>query len=156
MNSERIKDYAYGLLFIVLQIVIFRHLKFYNMQADIVLIYVLWIATRRDRTTAIIVAAVLGFLQDAMLDTWGLNLFAKTLLTFAAYNFIPRSSDIRLLTGQIFLSVLIAALFHNIIYLSLGWFIESYTTELFFWRHLIGNSILTALVGSFLYVFKTD
>lgn len=156
MNLKQLKDFAIGLGFVALQIVLFRHLKVFEMEADIVLIYILWYMTQRDRQSAIIMAALLGFCQDSMLDLWGLNMFSKTLIAFAAYNIIPKSKEIRLLLGQIFLTILLLALAHNLIYLGLNIVMEQYSAELMFWRQLIGNSIYTATVGSFIYLFRTS
>ncbi len=100
--------------------------------------------------------AGLAFVQDALLDLWGLNMFSKTLLTFAIYNFIPKSSEVRLLIGQIFLTVLIASMVHNIIFLGLNIIVESYSAELLFWRQWIGNAIYTAIVASFIHLFRTN
>lgn len=156
MSTERLKDFGIGLGFAALQIVMFRHLKLWEMQPDLVLIYILWMITRRDRTSCLLIAAGLGLFQDALLDLWGLNMFAKTLMTFAIYNFIPKSSEIRLLIGQIFLTVFIASLVHNMLFLGLSFLVESYSAEILFWRQWIGNALYTAVVGSFIYLFRTN
>ncbi|MDX1585659.1 MAG: rod shape-determining protein MreD, partial [Balneolaceae bacterium] len=116
MNLRHFKDFGIGLGFVALQIVLFRHLKIYEMQADLVLIYLIWYMTQRDRTSSIIMAALLGFFQDAFLDLWGLNMFSKTLIVFSAFNIIPKTKEIRLLLGQVFLSIFLIALAHNLIY----------------------------------------
>ncbi len=156
MNLKQLKDFGIGLGFVALQIVLFRHLKIYEMQADIVLIFLIWYMTQRDRTTAIVMAAVLGFFQDAFLDLWGLNMFSKTLIVFSAFNIIPKTKEIRLLLGQVFLTILLISLAHNLVYLGLNIFVEQYSAELIFWQQLAGNSIYTAVVGSFIYLFRTD
>jgi rod shape-determining protein MreD len=152
MNVERIKDIGVGLGFLLLQILLFRHLKIFQMQPDLVLIFLVWYMARKDRTSALLMAAGFGFLQDAMLDLWGLNMFAKTLLIFISYNFIPRRSK-RLLTGQVFLTILVASLLHNL--LGLNTLIQNYSAEIFFWRNLLGNSLYTAIVASFIQLFRT-
>ncbi|WP_138430555.1 rod shape-determining protein MreD [Fodinibius saliphilus] len=154
MNPDRLKKIGLGILFLVIQVALFRHLKIYMVQPDLVLIFLLWYASRQDRTSAIIMAASLGFLQDALLDLWGLNMFAKTLLIFISYNFIPKNTQKQLLIGQAFLTILIGALVHNIIFLGLNWVIVNYTAEIFFWRHLIGNSSYTALIAAIIYLFR--
>lgn len=155
MTGDRLKDFGMGLGFVVLQVVLFRHLKIYDMQADLVLIFLLWYMMSRDRTTAIIMAAVLGFTQDALLDLWGLNMFSKIFMTFAGYNFLPENSEIRRILGQVFIIVLIASFIHNLIFLGLSSVVENYSAEFLFWRQLIGNSIYTALVASFIQLFRT-
>lgn len=155
MNPERFKNIGTGLLFLLLQIVLFRHLDIYQIQPDLVLIFLVWYMARKDRTAALLMAAGLGFLQDALLDLWGLNMFSKTLLTFIGYNFIPRGSKKRLLVGQVFLTIIIASLLHNLIFLALNSLIENYSAEMFFWRHLFGSSLYTAVIASFIQLFRT-
>ncbi len=155
MNLERLKNIGLGLGFLLMQLVLFRHLKIFQMQPDLVLIFLVWYMAKKDRTSALLMAAAFGFMQDALLDLWGLNMFAKTLLTFVGYNFIPKGSKKRLLIGQVFLTILIASLLHNLIFLGLNAAIQSFTAEVFFWRHLFGNSLYTALVASFLQLFRT-
>lgn len=156
MSSESLKDIGLGIGFVALQVMMFRHLEIFSTTPDLVLIYILWIITRKNRTTALLIAAGLGLAQDALLDLWGLNMFAKTLLTFFIYNFIPKSSDIKLLLGQTFLLVLIASLIHNFIFLTMSGLIDHYSAELFFWRRLFGNSLYTAVVASFIQLFRSE
>jgi hypothetical protein len=101
-------------------------------------------------------AAGLGFLMDALLDTWGLNMFAKTLTIFASYNFVPRISDIRLLTGQIFLTIALAGILHQLVFLVLAHFINGYAADLYFFRQWLGNAFYTAVIGSMMYIFKSN
>lgn len=155
MNPDRLKYIGIGLGFLLIQLMLFRHLKIYQMQPDLVLIFLVWYMARKDRTSALLMAAGFGFLQDALLDMWGLNMFSKTLLTFMGYNFIPEGSDRQLLVGQIFLTIIIASLIHNLIFLGLNALIQNYSAQLYFWRHLFGNSLYTAIVASFIHLFRT-
>lgn len=154
MNPERLRNIGIGLVFLLLQITLFRHLKIYQVQPDLILIYLIWYMSRSDRTSALLMGASLGFLQDAMLDLWGLNMFSKTLLIFISYNFIPRNTKKQLLTGQVFLSVLLVGLLHNLIFLGLNLLIENYTAEIYFWRQLFGNSLYTASIAGIIYLFR--
>lgn len=156
MNPERFKNFGIGLGLLLIQIVLFRHLKIMQVQPDLLLIFLVWYMGRKGRTAALLMAAGLGFLQDALLDLWGLNMFSKTLLVFISYNLIPKGTKKRLLIGQIFLTIFIVAVVHNLIFLGLNAIIENYTGEIFFWRHLIGSSIYTAFVASFLQLFRTN
>ncbi|TYP92603.1 rod shape-determining protein MreD [Fodinibius salinus] len=155
MNPDRLKHIGLGILFLVVQIVIFRHLKIYQIQPDLVLVFLIWYAARQNRTSAIVMAAGLGFLQDALLDLWGLHMFSKTLLVFLSFNFIPKNKSKNLLIGQVFLIILIAAIIHNLIFLGLNSAIINYTGETYFWRYLLGNSLYTAFVAGVLYLFQS-
>lgn len=147
---------AFGLLFIVLQIVIFRHLEFYRMQPDIVIVFLLWVMVTSNRLSSILITAIIGFTQDALLDLWGVHMFSKTLTIFMVYNFVPRAEPKRLSMTQIFLTVLILSLINNIIFLGVSSLIEAHNVSIFFWRIWIGNSIYTALMGIFTYLFYSD
>lgn len=155
MNPHRLKNIGLGILFLLVQILLFRHLKIFQVEPDLVLIFLIWYMARKDRTSAIIMAAGLGFMQDALLDLWGLNMFSKTLLIFVGYNFIPKNANKQLLIGQVFLTVLIASFLHNLIFMGLNAVIEIYTAEIFFWRQLFGNSLYTASIAGILYLFRT-
>lgn len=156
MTPERFKNFGIGLGFLLIQIVLFRHLKIMQVQPDLPLIFLAWYMARKNRTSALLMAAGLGFFQDTLLDLWGLNMFSKTLLVFMSYNFIPRGTKKKLLIGQVFLIISIVAVAHNLIFLSLNALIENYTGEIFFWRHLIGSSLYTAFVASFIHLFRTN
>ena len=156
MNPERLKNIGLGIGFLLLQVLLFRHLKIYQVQPDLVLIFLVWYMAKKDRTSALIMAASFGFLQDALLDLWGLNMFTKTLLTFIGFNFVPKGSKKRLLVGQVFLTMLIASMLHNLIFLGLNALIQNYSAEFYFWRHLFGNSLYTAVVASFIQLFRTN
>lgn len=155
MNPERLKNVGIGLVFLLMQVMLFRHLKIYQVQPDLILIFLVWYMARKNRTAALFMAAGLGFLQDALLDLWGLHMFTKTLLVFIGYNFIPQGAKKRLLVGQVFLIIAIASLLHNLIFLGLNALIENYSGEIFFWRQLLGSSLYTAVVASFIQLFRT-
>jgi len=145
-----------GLLFIILQIVIFRHLEFYRMQPDVVIVFLLWVAVTSTRLSSVIITAIISFTQDALLDLWGVHMFSKTLTIFMVYNLIPRAEPKRMSITQIFFTILLLALLNNIIFLGVNSFIDAYNAGIFFGRVWIGNSIYTALMGIFIYMFYSD
>lgn len=155
MNLEHLKSLGYGLGFVALQVILFRHLKIFDLQPDLVLIFVLWFMTQKDRTSAIIMAAVLGFTQDAMLDLWGLNMFSKVLTAFVGYRFIPKNENASLSIIQVSVIVFIACLIHNLIFLGLNLAVDIYAAEVLFWRYWIGGSIYTSILAGFIHIFRT-
>ncbi|MBN2731066.1 MAG: rod shape-determining protein MreD [Balneolaceae bacterium] len=154
MNPQAFKRVAFGIGIVILQVIFFRHLKVFNMQPDFVLLFLLWYMTKGNRTRVILMAAFLGLAQDALLDIWGLNMFAKTLLAFIGYNVISKNMDARLQLPRILVVVFIASLLHNLIFLILSIFAEHYTAELLFWSQWIGNSIYTTLVAGIVQLFR--
>lgn len=155
MNLTRFKNLGIGFGALLIQIMLFRHLTIMQVHPDLLLIFLVWYMAREKRTAALLMAAGLGFLQDALLDLWGLNMFSKTLLVFISYNFIPKGSKKQLLIGQIVLIIFIVAIIHNLIFLGLNSLIQNYTGEVFFWRHLIGRSFYTAFIAGFIQLFRT-
>ena len=154
MSKENLTDFFIGVVFILAEVFVFQHLSILGTTPDLLLIFLLWVATKRDRVHLIVLAGALGFIQDALFDFWGLNMFAKTLLCFSIYNFIDRNKEGRLLVWQIFTVIAAAALFHNLIFLGLSSFVEAYSTSFQPTIFVIGSSLYTALVGSMLFVFK--
>ncbi|WP_020402532.1 rod shape-determining protein MreD [Gracilimonas tropica] len=154
MSKETLTDLILGLVFIFAQVLIFQHLSILGTTPDLLLVYLLWLATKRNRGNLILQAGALGFVQDALFDFWGLNMFAKTLLCFMIFNFIERNKEGRLLIWQIFATIAVAAIFHNLIFLALSSFVEAYNTSYQPAIFVIGSGLYTAVVGSILFVFK--
>jgi rod shape-determining protein MreD len=153
MRGELVRDILWGFLFLLLQLAVFRHLSIFSMQIDAVLIYCLFQINRRDRTTAILTCAFFGLMQDAFLDLWGLNLFAKTLTAYILTFFVRATEEVRMPTIQVFLAVFLASILHNLVFLSVAYFSESYAVQVLFWQHLFGSSFYTAVVATLLHLF---
>lgn len=155
MNPQSLKKIAAGIAVVILQVIFFRHLQVFTMQPDVVLLFLLWFMMKSDRTGVILMAALLGFLQDALLDVWGLNMFTKVLISFIGYSVITKNVDERGQLPRILAIVCLAALFHNLIFLILSSLTKTYTAELLFWRQWIGNSIYTTIVAGIIQLFRT-
>jgi rod shape-determining protein MreD len=151
-TAERI-GLAVGAVF--LQVFFFHHLSIFGVQPDIVLIFLLWYMTKSTRTAAILMAAFLGFSQDALLDLWGLNMFAKTLLAFIIQPWISENMGNRKELLRVLSVVFIVSLFHNLIFLLLSSVIKNYSAELLFWRHWIGNAAYTAILAGIIQLFRS-
>jgi rod shape-determining protein MreD len=156
MSASTLRYLLWGTGFLLLQIVIFRHLSILGAEPDVVLLFLLWLTTRKNRTACLLFAAGLGLAQDALLDLWGLHMFSKTLLIMLVYNFLPRATDTRLSIIQVFTTVLIASLIHYLVFMLLGYLVETYATDAYFYIYWIGNSLYTAIAGSLIYLLTTD
>lgn len=156
MRNQIIKDIIIGLCVILVQFLLFRHLTFWGISADLIWLYILWICTHKTRTQAIIFAATAAFVQDALLDLWGLNLFAKVLTIFVLYRFINNNTEQNPLLWQVFLIISSATLVHNIIFILLSSFVKAYGADLLPFTFLFGNTIYTALAGTVIYGLKSN
>lgn len=156
IRSEKLRLILIGLGFVGIQTVILRHLKIFGAEADLVLIFILWICAKQPKTEALLFAAVLGFLQDALTDLWGLHMFSKTLLVFILHGYLNRISKNRFISWQVFLLILLAAFIHNLIFFSVSLFSGLYTSGPVLWSLLVISSVFTSVVGSFLHLVKDD
>ena len=155
MNPQVVKKVGLAVLVVVLQIVFFRHLKIFEIQPDVILIFLLWYMSQSSRTAAILMAAFLGFAQDALLDLWGLNMFAKVFLTFIGHGWISGNMDLRTPVPRVLTVVLFAAIVHNLIFVILSLAVEPYTAEIFFWRQWIGSAIYTTTIAGIIQLFRS-
>lgn len=154
MSGQLFKDLGIGIIFVISQVLFFQHLSVFNTTADPIIFYLLWLASKYERPKLLFIAAFLGLFQDALFDFWGMFMFSKVLLVFLLFNFVKRKSEVKLLLWQIFIFILIAAIIHNIIFMSLSSFFDAYSTNLSPFLLIIGNAIYTAVVGSLIFVFR--
>lgn len=147
-------DIGIAIIFLLAQIMVFRHLDLFGVQADVVFIFLLWMMSCRGRSYTLVFAAFSSLLLDILLDTWGLHLFAKTLTVMLAYNVINSVSESILQSGKVFTVTFLAALLYYLIFLTMAVFAGKYVFELFFLKHWIGNSLYTAIIASLLYMLK--
>jgi len=141
---------------LAIQIVLLRHLKIYNAESDLLLVYLVWLCTKKNKTETLLIAAILAFIQDALLDLWGMHLFSKVLLIFIIYGFLSNLSEKRFIFWQIFVIVFLAALLHNAIFWLVGLFSDAVATDYVFWNLILGSSLFTAVTGGFLHLVRTD
>lgn len=156
MKSETIRDIIWGVIFVIIQVVLVRHLRIFNTYPDIIWVFVLWLATSRERMYTVLMTAGLAFMQDALLDLWGLHMFSKVFVVFILYNFLPRTSENRLITLQVFVLILVSSLLLNLILVGVATFFDLYNTNIFVLNTIIGNSFYTAIAGSFIYLFSSN
>ncbi|MCC5941609.1 MAG: rod shape-determining protein MreD [Balneolaceae bacterium] len=156
IRSQNLRLFLYGLGIVAIQIILFRHLRVFGAQADLILIFILWVCTKNSKTYCLLLAASLGFLQDAMTDLWGLNMFSKTLIVFILHSYLNRISQNRLIFWQVLLIIFSVALLHNLILLGVSYFSDLYSAESIFWSFLLISPLFTALTGSFLHIVKED
>lgn len=156
MSSSILRHIFLAFLALASQIMLFRHLRIFGAEADVILIFVIWLMSAHNRTTVLIFAAVLGLFQDAMLDLWGLNMFSKVLMVMMFYNFVPKADDPKQPFARFFVIFAGLTFFHNVILVLLASFIQSLSASAVIGRVLIGNTLFTSLTGSFIHTIKED
>lgn len=156
MKPNVIKHIIVGFLMLVGQIMIFRHLRIFNAEPDMMLIFLLWIMHHYDRTRSLLFTAAFALLQDATLDLWGLHLFSKVATVMFFHSLVPKPNESKPQTAQIALIFGSIVLFHNVVLLGLSGFVQSLATWANFTEILFGNTIFTTIIGTFLYLFKSE
>lgn len=155
MRSDILKYILLGLGAVAIQIVLLRHLTIYNAQSDLVLLYVLWICTKKSKTEVLLLTAFVALLQDAFTDLWGLHLFTKVFTVFVLHNFLNRTSENQFFVWQIFLIVLGASFLNNIIFYIVSSFTGTYVSEYVVISLLLVSTLFTAVLGSFLHLVRS-
>lgn len=155
MRSDILRYTLLGIGAVAIQVILLRHLTVFNAQSDLVLLFTLWICTRRDKTEVILLTAFVAFFQDALTDLWGLNLFTKVLTVFILHNFLNRTSENKFLVWQIFLIVLGASFLHNIIFYIVSSLTGTFASEFVVISLLLVSTVFTAVLGSFLHLVRS-
>jgi rod shape-determining protein MreD len=156
MRSAIIRHIFLAFLALASQIMLFRHLRIFGAETDVILILVIWLMSVHTRTTVLIFAAVLGLFQDALLDLWGLNMFSKVFIVMLFYNYIPKADEPKQPFARFFVIFAGITFFHNLVLVALASFIQSLSASAVIGRVLIGNTIFTTLTGSFIHAVKED
>lgn len=156
MNSITFKHILFAILVFTSQMLLFRHLRVFGAEADFILIFLIWLISQRDRTSVLIFAAVLGLSQDALLDLWGLNMFAKVSVVMFCYGMVPTAEETKPALAKIAMIILAITFIHNLIMIMISAFVMSLSTTATFTTVLFANTIFTTLAGSFLYIFRNE
>ena len=149
-------DLLLALLFVLAQISMFRHLSIWGLQADVLLLFSLWIAMMRPRTYALLLTAAAALGLDIITDTWGVHLFAKVLLVMLVHGFVQRQAENKLSGSQWFIVLLSVLLLYNLVFLGVSIFAGIYDGRLSFIIYWIGNSLYTAVVGILFFLMLPD
>lgn len=131
-----------------------RHLTFFGTEADLLLIWLVWMASWKNRTQVLLYTAVFSFLLDLGTEMWGVHTFAKTLLIYLSHSYLNNVSANRLIFWQVFLILLVVAIVHQVLIVILT---ELNGIPLGPWNRLTlitAGSLYTAFAGSFLYLIR--
>lgn len=145
-----------GLGIVAIQIILLRHLEIFGSTSDLVLLFLVWLCTKKNKVACLIFAAILGLFQDALTDLWGLHIFSKTLLVFILHGYLNRIKENQLLFWQGFLIILMCAFIHNLTFFGVSIFSGLHTTGVLTFSLLLYSPLYTSIVGSFLHLVKED
>lgn len=146
-----------GLGVFVLQWLVLGRLQLWGSYPDAVLLFVAWLSLREGRRTGSVAGFGLGALMDTVYGTWGIYMFAKTLVGFLLGLFpADQRETLRLQPRQAFLGGLVVALLHNgIVVIFLALQTEASNTFMVFALWL-GAALYTAFVSVVATLFSTQ
>lgn len=156
MRTGNFRLFLFGIGFVAVQIVLMRHLEVFGATSDLVLLFLLWLSTKKNKTACLLFAASLGFMQDSLTDLWGVHMFSKTLTIFILHGFLNRIKEKQLIFWQVFLFILMSAVLHNSIFFGVTLFSDLYSTGFLTLSILLYSPLYTSFIGSFLHLVKQD
>ncbi len=156
IRSSNIKLLISGLAVVLIQVMLLRHLQIFGAAPDLVLVFLLWLCTKYNRTTVLLYAAFLGLMQDALIDLWGIHMFSKTFMILILHTYLNRISKNKFIFWQVVVIVLIAALIHNLVFYGVTIYAELFTSGSQMLIRLLISAFYSALLGGFLHLVKED
>lgn len=153
INSSALRITGLGIVLVIVELLLLKHLPVFGVHADILLLMLLSKSRYINRTEAILLAAGLGFFQDALFDFWGLNMAAKLLTIFLLHPFLYRKKDSEPLPLQVFVTILAASILHGLMFSFLSSFSDAFSAERFFIEILLVKSLYNSVLGVILFSF---
>lgn len=149
-----LRDIVVGALVVALQVTIFRHLRVFGLEPDVTLILLFWWMTLYSRTRVLLLAFLIGFLQDMMMDWWGLTMFAKTSTVMILHGFLPKREDNLPGLSSYTFYLSLCVLLHQVVLVVMAEVSALFSVGGFLGLYLIGNSVFTVLIGVAAYILS--
>lgn len=146
---------AVGLLVVAVQWLVLGRLRLGGAYPDAVLLYVAWVGIRHGRTGGMAAGFFFGLLADAVYDTWGIQMFAKTLIGFLVGLFPASEREtLLILPQQALLGGLAIALLHNGLFATFLILASGARTGAIVTSVWLGSSLYTALLSLLAALYK--
>ncbi|MEX0594100.1 MAG: rod shape-determining protein MreD [Balneolaceae bacterium] len=143
-----------GILILLVQLLLMRHLTIFGTEGDLLLVWLVWMASWKDRTQVLLYTAAFSFLLDLGTEMWGVHTFAKTLLIYLTHTYLNNVSANRLIFWQVFLILLAMAVVHQVLIVLLTELNGIPLGPWNRWTLVSVGSLYTAFIGSFLYLIR--
>jgi len=140
----------------LLQWLMLGRLTLWGAYPDVVLLFVAWLGIRKGRQWGAVGGFALGFLMDAVYDTWGLHMLVKTLVGFLLGLFPSSEREgLLILPRQAFLGGFVIALVHNGVFVTLLALQAGARNAFLITGLWIGSALYTAFLGTLTSLFST-
>ncbi|RMF64505.1 MAG: rod shape-determining protein MreD, partial [Bacteroidetes bacterium] len=146
--STYLRYLAGGLIVLLVQWLVLGRIGLWGATPDAVLLFVAWTGLRLGRRPGALAGFLAGTLMDALYDTWGIHMFAKTLTGFLLGLFRAREREsLHVLPRQAFAGGFVIALVHNGIAVTLLALATGTSSPFMVTALWIGASLYTAFLG---------
>ena len=150
-----IRSSILGFVALLLQWLLIGRLQLWGTYADLTLLIIAWTALKHGRLGGSIAGFMIGYGLDILYGTWGLQAFVKTIVGFMVGYFVAEEQlrllyqPHRTLIGALTIALVHFGLIAFVLVIQTG----TRTPELV--QMMLGCSILTALLGVILSLFRT-
>ncbi len=151
-----LKSLLAGLAVVAFQWLVLGRLTILGATPDAVLLFVAIVGLKYGRRSGGVMGFIVGFLLDAIYDTWGMHMMLKTVVGFAL-GLLPSDDyeNVVILPRQALVGGFVIAFLHNgmqVVFLAIQSGTTSTTITLTLW---LGSAVYTALVGTLAALFAT-
>lgn len=151
-----LKSLLAGLAVVAFQWLVLGRLTILGATPDAVLLFVAIVGLKYGRRSGAVMGFIVGFLLDAIYDTWGMHMMLKTVVGFAL-GLLPSDDyeNVVILPRQALVGGFVIAFLHNgmqVVFLAIQSGTTSTTITLTLW---LGSAVYTALVGTLAALFAT-
>ncbi len=137
-----------GVLAVALQWLVLNRLRLWGAYPDAVLLFVAYLGLAYGRRVGLVGGFTSGLLLDALLDSWGLHTFTKSLMGFLTGLFaLEKPEAFRPTLTQTFLGGMVLALVHNGLLVALLALAAGTRTAFMIEVLWLGNALYTAVLG---------
>ncbi|GAB5518304.1 MAG: hypothetical protein RhofKO_05550 [Rhodothermales bacterium] len=113
-TPDALRFTAIGVGLVLLQWLVLGRLQLFGAFPDVLILFVSWVALKHGRFFGMVAGFLAGFALDLVYETYGIYMFAKTLLGFLVGIAATSERELVLIQPtQAFISGLMVALLHN-------------------------------------------
>ncbi len=132
----------------VLQWLVLGRLRIYGTYPDAVMLFLTWYALHEGRQRGVLTGFTLGAAMDMAYGTWGIHMFAKTLVGFSVGSFaVEERKSLLIQPQQALLGGLAIALLHNGLIVILLALQTEATNNFLIYGLWLGSAVYTAGVA---------
>jgi rod shape-determining protein MreD len=145
-----------GVGVVLLQWLLLNRMRLWGAYPDGVLLFVAYLGLYYGRRMGLVGGFFSGLLLDALLDSWGLHTFVKSLTGFLIGSFaVGERENLRPTLGQAFMGGFVLALVHNGLLVALLALAAETRTSFMITALWLGSALYTAFFSTLVTLWRT-